>query len=98
MATLDIAQLMDDEAEEKSEEEQVEMTDQVQYNQNCTQQIARLLLDSKDPEMASRAHEVMIEANEAAQGSTSKLRMLQRRNDFMQWLEGRWCDRNTLSG
>jgi hypothetical protein len=46
--------------------------------------MVQVLLDSKDPELASRALEIMQEAMAAAQRSESKLRKLQRRFDYLQ--------------
>ncbi len=50
---------------------------------NCTQRMTKLLLNSKNLEPAGRAYELLIEAKEAVQRSTHKLRMQQQRLDFM---------------
>jgi hypothetical protein len=45
----------------------------------CCTRRAALRLDSKDQELANRAHEIKQEVKEAAQRNASKLRKLQRR-------------------
>jgi hypothetical protein len=64
---LIIAQSAKEEVCERSEEELVDMTEDMQYNKGCLQRMAQALM----------AHEIMWEAMEAAEKSSSKLIKLQ---------------------
>jgi hypothetical protein len=47
------------------------MSGDVQYNKGCSQKMVQTLMDSQDPDLASRAHEVMQEAMEVVQRNAS---------------------------
>jgi hypothetical protein len=66
----DLAQQVDEKAEEKSEEELNDMVAQVKINKR-TQNMAKMLLPSKGPEIASRAHKIILDANEVVQPHVS---------------------------
>jgi hypothetical protein len=70
------------------EEEEGERSDQklidIVCRMTCCTRRAALRLDSKDQELASRAHEIKQEVKEASQRNASKLRKLQRRFDHLQ--------------
>jgi hypothetical protein len=69
--TLIIAQSAKEEVSERSEEELVDMTEDMQYNKGCLQRMAQALM----------AHENMWKAMEATEKSSSKLIKLQQGTD-----------------
>jgi hypothetical protein len=79
-----IAQYLKEELVEISEKELIDISENVQYNKGCSWKMVQKKMDSHDPELVSRAQEVMQEVMELAQRSASKLRKLQRRFDYLQ--------------
>ncbi len=70
---LSIAQSMKEETGDKSEEELCDMTIKVLYNRSRSQNMVRTLIGSQDQQLANKAHDIMLEAVEAAQRNTSEL-------------------------
>jgi hypothetical protein len=64
-------------------EETADMMDDVLHLELLTEHGADLM-DLQDLELASKAHEIMLEAVEAAQNSASKFRKLQQRASHLQ--------------
>jgi hypothetical protein len=52
---------MSEEVGNKSEEELMDMTDDMQYHKGCSQKMVQTLMNSQDLELASKAHEIMLE-------------------------------------
>jgi hypothetical protein len=76
---VSIAKSMEERAGNRSEEELIDMTDDVQYNKGCSQKLAITLMDSQDVKLARKARETMLEAIKATQKSGSKLRSCSRK-------------------
>ncbi len=67
------AQQAVDEMEEKNEEELKDIAEKIQFNKSYIQRMARILLASKDSEVADRTHEIMHEAKLRQPESTRKI-------------------------
>jgi hypothetical protein len=70
---LSIAQSMKEETGDKSEKELSDMTIKVLYNRSCSQNMVRTLIGSQDQQLTNKAHDIMLEAVEAAQRNASEL-------------------------
>ncbi len=56
----------------------------MQYNKRCPQKMTQMVMDWQDPDLASKAHEIMLQAVEATQKNASKMRKLQKKADYLQ--------------
>jgi hypothetical protein len=79
-----IAQQVEEKMDDRGEEESNDMVEEVQFNKSYTQFMAKILLASKDLDIAGKVHKIILEANKAVLRSSSKLRTLQRRLDLIQ--------------
>ncbi len=73
-------QSVQEEVGERSDQKLIDTECQI----TCCTKRAALRVDSKDQELANRAHEIKQEVKKAAQRNVSKLRKLQRRFDHLQ--------------
>jgi hypothetical protein len=68
---------MEEEGGDRSEEELIDMMDDMQYNKGCLRKMAQTLMDLQDQELANKAHAIMLKAMEIAEKITSKLWKIQ---------------------
>jgi hypothetical protein len=54
------AQSVEVEAGERSEEVIINISEDVQYNKGCSEKMVQMLMDSQDPNLASKDHEICL--------------------------------------
>ncbi len=74
---------MKEEMEDRGDKELNDMMAQVQFDTDWSQRMTKMLIESRDPELVSRA-QGHAGSTVAAQRSCSKLRVLQKKLDFLQ--------------
>ncbi len=80
---VNIAEAVPAEMEDRSEDELVEVNEEILYNKGCLQNMAQMLLDSRESEVTRLAYAVLEETKKATNQSSNKIRGLRKKLDSM---------------